>query len=398
MTGISPNDGVGDLEGEISAADLAAESPGGDARTATATLREGSDDSLESFLQEVENEAAGGKPEAEEKPAAEEKPPAEGEEKPTVEPTGEEKPADEEKPDGDEKPAGEDEGHALVVPMLDGESGDTLTIEGLPQEYHDQMQGHLKRSARIPELEGRIDNLRDFQAVAAFVDEQPLSAMLNIDKTDKKADAPAGVGEKFTQLWLLRNPTAALNMIERMGLGDPEAVDAEKLKLRAENAEMKTDQAIQEGMDAQQGTVVRQQFIDEAEAVILSVMAELKLNDGDAADFKEVAGTRLGRVFRERSGKGQDPKMNRAQMLTEIQPVLRRFATTSKQRGGGDKETPADATKRMQRTHDVSRRTRAVTGGTEISGPLSTSAEQLLLKKVKGVKGVKAASQAALRD
>jgi hypothetical protein len=337
--------------------------------------------------------------EGEEGPAADEE--AESEES---EGDGKEDEAEGEEETDEESEAGKDakgaKGFSLRIPPINPKPGDPrsayeLEVQGLTQEFRDVMQGHIKRSQELEGVREQLANAQQKEAIAAFVENEPLAAMHLFAKNDEELRDGERVVPSFVEDWLRMNPQAALKITSKLGLTDAEEIDQERVQERADAARLKRDAAIDKGLGRARGRTAQQQFINEAALVVQHVGREMELDDNDMQDFADLAARRIQRDVEARSQRGLAPRLTRAQMIQLIQPVAQRFTRNGKHADSGKPKagTRRSPTEEFDRRVRTAERHRRVASGTQ---QLRTAAPSAL-KKYKNLSGGIKAAAAELR-
>lgn len=396
-----PNDPHGaadsgdDLDLDLTGAVAPKGSPLGAAASA---LRGGTDDAVAALLDddgteddldepigdEIPEGAEDGEPAAEEAPEDEEP----EDEEPEAEPEG----AEEEGAEEEERPAGKT--FDLTIPPVaktGPNKGISFTLEGLPQEVRDTLQAHLKRSADLDFATEQIEDLRQHEAVAQFLLDQPVSAfaMLAMEDADK-GDQGRGIGRQFVELWLRTNPEPGIQLMKKLHLDDPD-VDRERLADRAESARLKLKDTVREGLAQQGQTTKRDRLTKDVVAVTRAVMDEMQLRDQDRADFAAVVSTRVQGLYKSRIAKGRDPFLTRNEVLSVVQSAAQRFvARDSTPKGKAGKSSALNLAEQFERKRAVAATHRKVGGGM----PTGSRVRPAALKKLKGAKGVSEAAKA----
>lgn len=404
-TTVGPLDGLDDVDGDVDIeAIVAGDRPEkGDNPIARAAEKLRGEETVDEADLGDEPEAEGESPDQGDKEDGEEKTDdEEGEEAEGEDGEGEEGEDDDEGTDAESKAT-----FKVAIPDLhrrraQGEDAITLELEGLTQEQHDIIAGHLNRSQQLDVVQDQLNRSRQHEVVARFVESNPLAAMLLIEREDRTSDAPKNLGAKFAEEWMRMNPEAALKSIQKLGFHDPDALDAERLKERAETAELKAKGIIDEARTKTTGDMTRQRFTSETAAVLRQFGNQLELEGEELRDFVTLSAQRIKRVYDSRIEAGRDPRLTRNDVLGIIQPVLKRFgelpgakagkpaqakgkATAAKGKAG--KET-IDLAKHFAKREETKARHSKVGGG---KGSVTT-AQGVTVKKFKGTVGVKAAA------
>lgn len=395
-----PHAGLADLEPELDVQEMLTgardEGDSGAVRAAAASLRTGSDDpnSLLGDEDDADDEHAddGDEDEILDDGAADD----EGKDKDAEEAEDE----DAEEGDDDASPA---KTFTVSVPVL-GRSGDeeqTLVLEGLPQEFHDQLKAHLKRSAEYDGLAERLQEAEQYQTASDFVTRQPLAAMLMLDQNDRESGAGKNIGERFTKFWMQQNPEAAIKLIRDLRYDDPDRLDPDVLKERAEAANLKVADAVRKGLAQQSGHTRTAQWTNEVRDVLRGAAAELGLDAEAQEDFMNLAIGNIGRESRRQKTLGRDPLLNRTEVVKQVQRAMQRFVTPGSPNGEGGKKgkrgSAAGADKdegKFERRHRTQQRARQLGPG---KATIPSVGAVVSLKKLKGAHGVKDAA-AVLRQ
>ena len=362
---IDPHAGLGDLDGELDVATLVQEEATGASsddplRHASQELRSGSDDD---FADLIEDETG------DEETAEEKETEAEGEEAEEAEKAEAESESEEKTDEESEEDKAEDDKSAklfdVTIPAIakkGGRANVNLELEGLPQEYHDLLQGHINRSQQLDVVQDQLETAREHETVARFLESQPLAALLMVDQEDREKASPSNIGAQFVELWLKQNPKPGIELVHKLKYDDPDELDQDSLRDKAEAAQLRVEKKVQEGLTKQSQLALVHQFISDTGAIIRSVAIEMKLDDDDLADFASMCGQKLKRVFDERVSKNQDPRIPKADVLNLLQPAIRRFSGEPSS-GGKKKGSDKDPAKRMKRKASVAERHLKVGGG-----------------------------------
>jgi len=393
MTGPDIHEGLTDLEAEVSPADLLADAvddPIVDVRKAAGTLREGDDEAAELLGESPEEEESLDPDDAVDADDESAEADATKGEDADVEKDGDAA-EDESKEEGD-KATDEGKTFDLEVPTVHtkghkGKRDARFVLEGLPQEFHDELKGHINRSMQHDSLTEQLGEAREAESVASFVDEQPLTTMVMLDQRDRKAEEPKGLGERFTKLWMRQNPKAALSVIEELGYHRPDELNSEMLKERAENADLKAQATVREGVSSHNTRVQRKQWANDIGDVIKTSISEANLSGEDAEDLRDLAINRIRQASNRRKRRNLDPLVPKQEVLGLVQPLLARFAANGSQRSG-TKGKKRDLSEKHKHRARVAKRTRSHQGGKDAVLP----GTQVTAKKLKDAKGVKAAA------
>jgi hypothetical protein len=242
---------------------------------------------------------------------------------------GDEGEADDEGEDGDEAdaPAGSDKLFSLHIPTLnaDGSRGPrgagVLQLDGLPQEYRDTIQSHVKRSLQLDSVQQRLTEARELETVARFYQRDPLNAMrlVAVEKPE--------LANTFVSAWMSQHPKATKALFKTLKL---DTGDEEKLELQGQLAERKMiDELDKAYTTIDQGTA-QQDFVDLSKETVGELIAPLQLEDSDRADFEQLAGARIVAEMERRVAKRQSPySITKTEILTLLQPLIKKFTGVS---------------------------------------------------------------------
>jgi hypothetical protein len=218
-----------------------------------------------------------------------------------------------------------------------GEPGTgTLQLDGLPQEFRDTIQFHVKRSARVPTLEQTVKDAREYATIADFYLERPIEAMHLVAK-EKPAEAT-----RFVRDWARQFPDEVLKIITELKLHES---SPRELELDAKLALGERDASIDAGYGALQGSQRRRAYADEMSALFGTLTAPLKLSADDQTDLETLAHQRLDRVHRERKAQGREPFLTPQEATALLQPLIQKHLKqpTPTPKPKGQPTTVADA-------------------------------------------------------
>lgn len=224
----------------------------------------------------------------------------------------------------DEEPApkGKQKEFSLDIPTLnaDGSKGPrgsgVLRLDGLPQEFRDTIQSHVKRSLQLDSVQQRLGQARELETVARFYQRDPLNAMrlVAVEKPE--------LADTFVQGWMLQHPKAAKALIKTLKI---DSTDEEKLELQGRlAAKDMADELNKAYDDIDQGTV-QSNFIDLAKETVGDVIAPLFLDKDDQADFEQLAGARIVAEQERRIGVRQSPWLTKTELISLLQPLIEKF-------------------------------------------------------------------------
>jgi len=264
---------------------------------------------------------------------------------------------------------GEGEGEAVPpklfsveIPGLELTGEETrLVIDDLPQEYHDRIRQHVRRSEMVPALERELEGARTAQAVADFYEGQPLQAMHLV------AREMPDVAEQFVRSWMRLNHDAVPAMIEEIGLdGDPRALKAER-----DLAAREQDDAVKEGQRFTRAQAQARAYAGEVERHVHGVIGELGLAGPDADDFYHLAERRIKDAAGARQRRYGDPWLPIAQVTQILESLVKRYlppAAPQKGRAGaaaGEKPASVMMEEKLRRA-DKMRRALAGSGALHV--------------------------------
>jgi hypothetical protein len=285
----------------------------------------------------------------------------------------------------------------LLIPAIARKDGDpradvALTIDGLPQEHYDMLQGHINRSKQLDETNDALDEARLYQATATFINENPVAGMLMIERQDQESDKPQNVGAEFVELWLSMHPDKAVAIAAKLRLDDEP--DPDRLRDKAEAAQLRAEKAVNAGLDKHKRQAKHAQFVTDISGILQSVTVQLRLTGDEAEDFQSAATARINRAAKRLESKGKSPySLTRPEVLTLIQPAIQRYKTGSssptKPKAPVTKPAADTAAVRFKRKDAVAARHRKVAGGRS-TAPRATPTG---VGKIKGAKGVKEAAR-----
>lgn len=245
----------------------------------------------------------------------------------------------------------------VEIPTLnaDGSKGPrgtgVLLLEGLPQEFRDTITSHVKRSMQLDGALQRLEQARELETVARFFQRDPLNAMrlVAVEKPE--------LTQKFVESWVRQNPKATKALYKALKL---DTADEEKLELLGKVAEGQMRDELTTAYDRIDEGVVKTNFIDLAKETVGDIVAPLRMSDDDQADFEQLAGARIVAEQERRIGARQSPWMTKTELLTLLQPLVKRFTgsptKTGKKKGakgaaggGLTREQMAERAKNVQR-------------------------------------------------
>jgi hypothetical protein len=229
----------------------------------------------------------------------------------------------EEAEEGDDTPADRREREFDVdIPTLDdgspgaGKRRAVLKLEGVPQEFRDAINGHVKRSQQLDGVLQRLDQARELETIARFYQADPLNAMrlVAVEKPE--------FATKFVESWILQNPKATKALIKALKIDE---TDEEKLELRGKLAAKESREQLAQAYDAIDQDSTKAEFIDRSKGVVGDLVASLALDADDGADFEQLAGARIVAEMERRIQARQSPYMTKTELATLIQPLVRKF-------------------------------------------------------------------------
>lgn len=215
----------------------------------------------------------------------------------------------------------------VEIPTLnaDGSKGPrgtgVLLLEGLPQEFRDTIQSHVKRSMQLDGALQRLEQARELETAARFYQRDPLNAMrlVAVEKPE--------LAHTFVESWIRQNPKATKALYKALKL---DTADEEKLELQGQVAENKMRGELTNAYERIDQTVVQTNFIDLAKETVGDIVAPLRMSDDDRADFEQLAGARIVAEQERRLGARQTPWLNKTELLTLLQPLVTRFTGSPK--------------------------------------------------------------------
>jgi hypothetical protein len=198
-----------------------------------------------------------------------------------------------------------------------------LHLEGLPQDYRDSIAAHVKRSQQLDQVSQRLDKARELETVARFYQADPLNAirLVAFEKPELAAE--------FVTDWVLQNPKAALALVRQHKL---DSEDSEKLELRGQLAQKKAQDALGKAYDGVRSLTAQADFMEQAAATVDELVEPLLLEDADAIVFADAA---AALVQREMQTRGRF--LAKTELITLLQPLVKRFAGPTDDAGGGKK-------------------------------------------------------------
>jgi hypothetical protein len=210
----------------------------------------------------------------------------------------------------------------VEIPTLnaDGSKGPrgtgVLLLEGLPQEFRDTITSHVKRSMQLDGALQRLEQARELETAARFYQRDPLNAMrlIAVEKPE--------LAHKFVESWIRQNPKATKALYKTLKL---DTADEEKLELQGQVAENQMRDELTNAYSRIDQTVVQTNFIDLAKETVGDIVAPLRMSDDDRADFEQLAGARIVAEQERRAGARQTPWMTKTELLTLLQPLVKRF-------------------------------------------------------------------------
>lgn len=219
-------------------------------------------------------------------------------------------------------PKGKARTYDVEIPTLnaDGSKGPrgagVLLLEGLPQEFRDTIVSHVKRSQALDGVQQRLEQARELEVDARFFRNDPLNAMrlIGVEKPELAA--------KFVESWIHQNPKAVKALIKGLKLDE---TDEEKLQLRGDLARQKERDELAQAYSAIEQDSVTQEFKDRAHSVVDELTGSLALDGDDKAAFEQLAGARIVAEMERRAAARQSPYLNKTELLTCIQPIVKRF-------------------------------------------------------------------------
>lgn len=235
--------------------------------------------------------------------------------------TDDEQGGDEEDEDEEEGDAAKGEGHSVEIPTVqalesNGEKGTVLELTGLPQEFADEIRAHLKRSARLNEVQAQVQELEQSETVATFFESHPLSGMHWIEKEQPET------AKKFVESWMLRHPADALATVKSFKL---DSADKELLAEKAKNAQREAEDAIGQGVNGITEQRSMRQFANMAAVVLDDLAGRMQLSGQDREEFIEYSRIRITKASQARQQAGQSRVLSKQELLNQIQPVVKRF-------------------------------------------------------------------------
>src|SRR5258708_2792573 len=166
---------------------------------------------------------------------------------------------------------------SIEIRTFDGEKTSTLIIDGLPQEYHDSIQNHVRRSLRLEHVERRLGESKKQEAVAQFYTTDPLNAMRLVDR-----DMPE-MSAAFVENWIQQHPKEAA---EYIGKHFPADRNKETLSLQAKLAAREAKDELDQSWNRVQSRTKHQDFADNASRLVQDLAGPLQLGGEDRDVFE----------------------------------------------------------------------------------------------------------------
>lgn len=231
--------------------------------------------------------------------------------------------------EGEEKPQAEaaaTKTFEVAIPTLAPGRHGVLMLEGLPQEYRDTIQAHVKRSLQLGESERQLQELEPLRTLAEFYRHDPLNAMRQValDRND--------VAQDFVQEWMVQNPKVTVQLMRRLKL---DSADEEILTTKAELARQKMDGDVAAAWNTVSTRASHARYTARAQSTIRDVIAPLALSADEVTDFMGLAEQRVVREMERATREGRSPLLPMADIVALVQPLVQRFFTPP---GGGQKK------------------------------------------------------------
>jgi hypothetical protein len=244
----------------------------------------------------------------------------------------------------------------IDIPTLnaDGAKGPSgsgvLRLEGLPQEYRDTIQSHVERSLQLDVVQQRLEQARELETVARFYQGDPLNAMrlVSVEKPELAA--------QFVQQWALQNPKATKALIRTLKL---DAVDEGTLELQGKLAARDMRDALAEAYTAVDENTTKVAFIDLSKEVVSELVYTLALDEKRQARFEQLAGADIVDEMQRRISARQSPYINKTELATLLQPLIKEFTGASPAQRGHAKDAPAAGKEKLTREQQAQRAQRA---------------------------------------
>lgn len=209
---------------------------------------------------------------------------------------------------------------SIEIPTLEGDGKvSTLIIDGLPQEYYDSIQNHVRRSLRLEHVERRLGEAKREEAIAAFYKTDPLNAMRLVYR-DQPDTAAA-----FVENWIQQNPKLAADFI---GKHFPEGRAKDTLDLQAKLAQRDMVDELDKAWNNVSSATRHKDFADGASQLVNDLVAPLGLDEAERDDFEQIAGNRIVKEMNRRQALGASPFLEDRDIVRLVQPLLKRFTGT----------------------------------------------------------------------
>lgn len=315
--------------------------------------------------EELEDGAGGDSEQDETPPDAGEEQPAGAEEERT--PAGEE-PEGEEEEGAEGAPKGE-KLFTVDIPTLnaDGSKGPhgrgVLSLEGLPQEYRDTIQSHVKRSQQLDVVQERLQELEVLAPIAQFVRDDPFNAMRHV-----YLERPE-VAEQFVDQWMVQNPRATLAAVRRLKL---DSADEGILKEKADLARQRMESEVDGAWQGLRERDTARAYTTTCHSVIRELVGDVPMRPRDYQDFRVLAEDRIVEAMETAKRQGRSPFVPRAELITALQPLVQRFVGKPPASSATGKARPGQPGKKLEdraRTADRFRQLKSGAAGTSAQRP-----------------------------
>ena len=210
--------------------------------------------------------------------------------------------------------------YALDIPTVgaekDGTHAKMLRLEGLPQEFRDNLLGHVKRSQQLDGVLQRLETAREQETVARFYESDPLNAIRLVSVEHPK------LAEEFVASWAIQNPKAILAIVRSAKL---DTEDAEKLDLKGKVAHREMVDALSQAYGTLEAQEAVQAFRELATGTVQELADPLQLSAADTVEFAERAASWVTREMQARQAKRQSPYLTKTELVTLLQPLVQKM-------------------------------------------------------------------------